>query len=157
MPKNSLDENIDYINQQIIRMLSADGRMAYSEIAKELKISNSLVHQRVKKLQDTGIISGFSIQLNAKKIGYETITYTGIATKEARFAYSIAEKLKEIPEVVECHFVSGKYALFLKIVAANNEEFRKVLYETIHNIEGVGSTDSFISFGSAFHKNISLL
>jgi Lrp/AsnC family transcriptional regulator for asnA, asnC and gidA len=157
MPKNSLDENIDYINQQIIRMLSADGRMAYSEIAKELKISNSLVHQRVKKLQDTGIISGFSIQLNAKKIGYETITYTGIATKEARFAYSIAEKLKEIPEVVECHFVSGKYALFLKIVAANNEEFRKVLYETIHNIEGVGSTDSFISFGSAFQKNISLL
>ena len=157
MPKNSLDENIDYINQQIIRMLSADGRMAYSEIAKELKISNSLVHQRVKKLQDTGIISGFSIQLNANKIGYETITYTGIATKEARFAYSIAEKLKEIPEVVECHFVSGKYALFLKIVAANNEEFRKVLYETIHNIEGVGSTDSFISFGSAFHKNISLL
>ena len=150
------NENIDYINQQIIKMLSADGRIAYSEIAKELKISNSLVHQRIKKLQDTGIISGFSVQLNAKQIGYETITYTGIATKEARFAYSIAEKLKEIPEVVECHFVSGKYALFLKIVATNNEEFRKVLYEKIHNIEGVGSTDSFISFGSAFQKNISL-
>lgn len=154
---NNRNENIDYINQQIIKMLSADGRIAYSEIAKELKISNSLVHQRVKKLQETGIISGFSVQLNAKQIGYETITYTGIATKEARFAYAIAEKLKEIPEVVECHFVSGKYALFLKIVAANNEEFRKVLYEQIHNIEGVGSTDSFISFGSAFQKNISLL
>ncbi|MFE3846658.1 Lrp/AsnC family transcriptional regulator [Flavobacterium sp. LB3P45] len=156
MPRNNRNENIDYINQQIIKMLSADGRIAYSEIAKELKISNSLVHQRIRKLQDSGIISGFSVQLNPKEIGYETITYTGIATKEARFAYSIAEKLKEIPEVVECHFVSGKYALFLKIVAANNEEFRKVLYEQIHNIEGVGSTDSFISFGSAFQKNISL-
>jgi Lrp/AsnC family transcriptional regulator for asnA, asnC and gidA len=157
MSKYRNNENIDYINQEIIKMLSIDGRMAYSEIAKELKISNSLVHQRIKKLQDTGIISGFSIQLNAKEIGYETITYTGVATKEARFAYSIAEHLKEIPEVVECHFVSGKYALFLKIVAVNNEEFRKVLYEKIHNIEGVGSTDSFISFGSAFQKNISLL
>lgn len=157
MTHNNRNENIDYINQQIIKMLSADGRIAYSEIAKELKISNSLVHQRVKKLQETGVISGFSVQLNAKQIGYETITYTGIATKEARFAYSIAEKLKEIPEVVECHFVSGKYALFLKIVAPNNEEFRKILYEKIHNIEGVGSTDSFISFGSAFQKNISLL
>lgn len=156
MIRNNRNENIDYINQQIIKMLSADGRIAYSEIAKELKISNSLVHQRIRKLQDSGIISGFSVQLNPKEIGYETITYTGIATKEARFAYSIAEKLKEIPEVVECHFVSGKYALFLKIVAANNEEFRKVLYEQIHNIEGVGSTDSFISFGSAFQKNISL-
>lgn len=156
MARTNRNENIDYINQQIIKMLSADGRIAYSEIAKELKISNSLVHQRIRKLQDSGIISGFSVQLNPKEIGYETITYTGIATKEARFAYAIAEKLKEIPEVVECHFVSGKYALFLKIVAANNEEFRKVLYEQIHNIEGVGSTDSFISFGSAFQKNISL-
>lgn len=157
MNKNSHNENIDFINQQIIAMLSNDGRIAYSEIAKELKISNSLVHQRVRKLQEAGIISGFSVMLNAKEIGYETITYTGVTTKEARFAYSIAEKLKEIPEVVECHFVSGKYALFLKIVAANNEEFRKVLYEKIHNIEGVGGTDSFISFGSAFQKNVTLL
>ena len=157
MIKSNRHETIDYINQQIINMLSADGRIAYSEIAKELKISNSLVHQRVRKLQEAGIISGFSVKLNAKEIGYETITYTGIATKEARFAYSIAEKLKEIPEVVECHFVSGKYALFLKIVAANNEEFRKVLYEQIHNIEGVGSTDSFISFGSAFERNYPLI
>ena len=51
MTNNNRNENIDYINQQIIKMLSADGRIAYSEIAKELKISNSLVHQRVKKLQ----------------------------------------------------------------------------------------------------------
>ncbi|PRZ25188.1 Lrp/AsnC family transcriptional regulator [Flavobacterium granuli] len=157
MNKKIYNENIDFINQQIIAMLSTDGRMAYSEIAKELKISNSLVHQRIRKLQEAGIISGFSVMLNAKEIGYETITYTGVTTKEARFAYSIAEKLKEIPEVVECHFVSGKYALFLKIVSANNEEFRKVLYEKIHNIEGVGGTDSFISFGSAFQKNITLL
>ena len=155
--KNKRHEIMDYLNQQIINMLSIDGRIAYSDIAKELKISNSLVHQRVRKLQEAGIISGFKVQLNAQEIGYETITYTGIATKEARFAYSIAEKLKEIPEVVECHFVSGKYALFVKIVAYNNEEFRKVLYEQIHNIEGVGSTDSFISFGSAFEKNVHLI
>ncbi|MES2544889.1 MAG: Lrp/AsnC ligand binding domain-containing protein [Bacteroidota bacterium] len=157
MNKKNQNENIDFINQQIIKILSADGRIAYSEIAKELKISNSLVHQRIKKMQETGIISGFSVVLSAKEIGYETITYTGITTKEAHFAYSIAEKLKEVPEVVECHFVSGKYALFLKIIAANNEEFRKILYEKIHIIEGVGGTDSFISFGSAFQKNITLL
>jgi Lrp/AsnC family transcriptional regulator for asnA, asnC and gidA len=53
MSKYRNNENIDYINQEIIKMLSLDGRMAYSEIAKELKISNSLVHQRIKKLQDT--------------------------------------------------------------------------------------------------------
>ncbi|AMA49994.1 MULTISPECIES: Lrp/AsnC family transcriptional regulator [Flavobacterium] len=152
-----LNKIIDYINKKIIQKLSLDGRFAYSELAKELNISNSLVHQRIKKMQEAGIIKGFSIKLDAKAMGYETITYTGIATKEARYSYSIAERLKEIPEVVECHFVSGKYALFLKIVATNNEEFRKILYEKIHIIEGVGSTDSFISFGSAFEKEIPIL
>ncbi|MFK6999737.1 Lrp/AsnC family transcriptional regulator [Flavobacterium oreochromis] len=152
-----LNKIIDYINKKIIQKLSLDGRFAYSELAKELNISNSLVHQRIKKMQEAGIIKGFSIKLDAKAMGYETITYTGIATKEARYSYSIAEKLKEIPEVVECHFVSGKYALFLKIVATNNEEFRKILYEKIHVIEGVGSTDSFISFGSAFEKEMPIL
>lgn len=128
--------------------------MPFSDLAKELNISNSLVHLRVRKMQESGIIIGFSVKLNAKQIGFETITYTGIVTKEARFSYSISEKLKEIPEVVECHWVSGKYALFIKIVAANNEELREVLYDQIHQIEGVGSTDSFFSFGSAFEKNI---
>jgi len=154
MATGKQNDLIDYINKKIINRLKIDGRFPFSEIAKELKISNSLVHQRVKKLQESGIIEGFSVKLNAKEIGYETVTYTGIATKEARFAYSIAEALKEIPEVIECHFVSGKYALFLKIVALNNEEFRKVLYDKIHYIEGVGSTDSFISFGSVIDKNI---
>ena len=148
------NENLDYLDQEIIKKLSENGRLPFSELAKELKISNSLVHLRIRKLQESGIITGFSVKLNAKEIGFETITYTGIATKEARYAYSISEQLKNIPEVVECHWVSGKYALFIKIVAANNEELRKVLYEQIHNIEGVGGTDSFISFGSAFEKNL---
>jgi Lrp/AsnC family transcriptional regulator for asnA, asnC and gidA len=148
------NENTDYLDREIIQMLIKNGRISFSDLAKELNISNSLVHLRVKKLQESGVITGFSVKLNPKEIGFETTTYTGIVTKEARFSYSIAEKLKEIPEVVECHWVSGKYALFIKIVAINNEELRKILYEQIHQIEGVGSTDSFFSFGSAFEKNL---
>ena len=137
---------IDYLDREIIKKLSENARMPFSDLAKELNISNSLVHLRVRKMQETGIISGFTVKLNTKEIGYETVTYTGIVTKEARFSYSIAEKLKEIPEVLECHWVSGTYALFIKIAAINNEELRKILYEQIHQIEGVGSTDSFFYF-----------
>lgn len=153
MSNSKKNENTDYLDREIIKKLSENARIPFSDLAKELNISNSLVHLRVRKLQEAGVITGFSVQLNPKELGFETITYTGIVTKEARYSYSIAEKLKEIPEVIECHWVSGKYALFIKIVAANNEELRKVLYEQVHQIEGVGSTDSFFSFGSAFEKN----
>ncbi|WP_428229865.1 Lrp/AsnC family transcriptional regulator [Flavobacterium sp.] len=148
------NENTDYLDREILQKLSKNGRIPFSDLAKELNISNSLVHLRVRKLQEAGIITGFSVKMNPKELGFETITYTGIVTKEAHFSYSIAEKLKEIPEVIECHWVSGKYALFIKIVAENNEELRKILYEQIHQIEGVGSTDSFFSFGSAFETNL---
>ncbi|UWY26942.1 Lrp/AsnC ligand binding domain-containing protein [Flavobacterium sp. TR2] len=154
MAKVKKNENTDYLDREIIQKLSENARIPFSDLAKELNISNSLVHLRVKKLQDAGVINSFSVKLNPKELGFETITYTGIVTKEAHFSYSIAEKLKEIPEVIECHWVSGKYALFIKIVAANNEELRKILYEQVHQIEGVGSTDSFFSFGSAFEKNL---
>lgn len=156
MKKIQESEHLDYINKQIIKRLGEDGRLPFSELAKELKISNSLVHQRVNKLVDAQIIQGYSVKLNARDLGYKTITYTGIVTKEARYSYSIAEKLKKFPEVLECHWVSGKYTLFVKIVAESNEELRTILYEKIHKIEGVGSTESFISFGVAFEKNISV-
>jgi Lrp/AsnC family transcriptional regulator, regulator for asnA, asnC and gidA len=152
--KQVINEHIDFTNQQIIKRLSEDGRIPFSELAKELKISNSLVHQRVKKLQEMGVINGYSVRINPKEIGLATTTYTGITTLEAKFAYTIAEELKKIPEVVECHWFSGKYALFIKIITANNEALRKVLYDQIHRIEGVGTTDSFISFGTAFEKSI---
>ncbi len=157
MAKFKRNDLLDYLNLEIIRKLTTDARMAFSELAKDLKISNSLVHQRVRKLQEANIIEGFSVKLNPIEMGYGTITYTGIVTKEAHYSYAIAEKLKEIPEVVECHLVSGKYALLIKIIADSNDGLRKILYEQIHTIEGVGSTDSYISFNCVFDKNMPVL
>ncbi|MBA3704815.1 MAG: Lrp/AsnC ligand binding domain-containing protein [Bacteroidetes bacterium] len=156
MKKSEQNEYLDHTNKQIIKRLCEDGRIAFSELAKELKISNSLVHQRVNKLREANIIQGFSVKLNPKDLGYKTISYTGIVTQDAKYSYAIAEKLKKVPEIVECYWVSGKYTLFVKIVAESNEELRTILYEKVHKIEGVGSTESFISFGTAFEKNFSI-
>lgn len=145
---------LDYLDREILRRLNLDARISFTILAKDLKVSNSLIHQRVRKLTESGLLVGYKLRLDAKKLGYDSITYTGIVTKEARFAYSVAEELGKIPEIVECHWVSGKYALFIKIVAKDNEDLRRILYEQIHRIEGVGSTDSFISFGLAFDKGL---
>jgi len=151
-----MEYQLDFLDREILSRLNADARLSFSLLAQELKVSNSLIHQRVRKLQESGLLVGYKLRLDAKKLGYDSITYTGIVTKEARYAYSVAEELKGIPEVVECHWVSGKYALFIKIVARDNEDLRRILYEQIHRIEGVGSTDSFISFGLAFDKSLPL-
>jgi Lrp/AsnC family transcriptional regulator for asnA, asnC and gidA len=147
-----LNNQLDYTDKAILGCLSDDSRRSYVEIANELKISNSLVHQRIRKMKTSGLIKKAGLQINEKVLGYHACSFTGIVLREAHYAQKVVDELEKIPEVVECDFVSGKYAVFIKIYAANNEHMREVLYEKIHCIEGVSGTDTFISFGSQFRR-----
>ncbi|NQY29572.1 MAG: Lrp/AsnC ligand binding domain-containing protein [Flavobacteriaceae bacterium] len=145
---------LDYTDKQILLALKADARKAFSKIADDLKISNSLVHQRIKKMKEDGVIIKADLILDEKKIGYSTKSYVGIRLKEARFADKVVEKLKDIVEVTECNYVSGKYAIFVLVYAKDNDHLRSVLYDHIHEIEGVGGTDSFICFSTNFDRSV---
>ncbi|AUC85147.1 AsnC family transcriptional regulator [Polaribacter sp. ALD11] len=149
-----MENQIDYIDKQILIQLQTDGRKAFSQIAEELKISNSLVHQRIKKLTDAEIIKNAEFLLDEKKLGYKTKSYTGIRLREARFAKSVMEELIKINEIVECNYVSGNYAIFILIFAKDNEHLREVLYEQVHLINGVSGTDTFICFDTGFKRNL---
>ncbi len=148
---------LDYIDQQIISALKADARRAYSKIAEDLKISNSLVHQRIKKMKDDGVIKKADLILDEKKIGYSTKSYVGIRLKEARHSAQVVGFLEKIPEIKECNYVSGKYALFALIYAKDNDHLRKILYNQIHEIDGVAGTDSFICFTTNFNRSIPVI
>lgn len=147
---------IDYTDKRILQELMFDARIPFMDLAKKLKVSNSLVHQRVKKLKDRGIIQGSGIKIDPSKLGYLSCAYTGIVLKEAKFCEEVANALEKVPEVVECHYVSGKYALFVKLFALDNDHMRIVLYEKLHQINGVSSTDTFMSFKTYFDREIGI-
>lgn len=148
---------LDYVDKQILLALKADARKAFSKIADDLKISNSLVHQRIKKMKDEGVIRKADLLLDERKIGYNTKSYVGIRLKEARFASKVVEKLQDIVEVTECNYVSGKYAIFVLVFAKDNDHLRSILYNQIHEIEGVGGTDSFICFTTNFDRSVPVI
>lgn len=148
---------LDYINQQIVLALKADARKSYSKIAEELKISNSLVHQRIRKMKEEGVIQKADLILDEKKIGYSTKAYVGIRLKEARFASEVVEALNSVLEITECNYVSGKYAIFILIYAKDNDHLRAILYNKVHQIEGVAGTDSFICFSTNFDRSVPII
>jgi len=148
--------HFDYIDQQILLQIRQDARKPFSQIADELKISNSLVHQRIRKLKQRGVIQQAEFVVNEKHIGFKTKSYVGVTLREARYAESVVEGLKKIPEIQECNFVSGNYAIFILIFAYDNQHLRKILYEQVHHIDGVASTDSFICFDTNFKRPVSL-
>ncbi|MGB0778215.1 MAG: Lrp/AsnC ligand binding domain-containing protein [Flavobacteriaceae bacterium] len=145
---------IDFIDSEILKILQQDARHPYSMIAEKLNISNSLVHQRISKMNQAGIIKNSTLAINPGGLGYSTKSYTGIRLKEARYAESVMLELKKIKEITECNYVSGNYAIFILIFARDNEHLRRILYQNIHLIDGVAGTDTFISFETCFERTI---
>jgi Lrp/AsnC family transcriptional regulator for asnA, asnC and gidA len=99
--------NLDQYDILIIKELEKDGRMAYSTIAANLKISNTMVHQRVNRLMEQGILLGIKPVINEKKVGYDWGSFTGITLNKDQDSTRIIEELKKIPEITECYYISG--------------------------------------------------
>jgi Lrp/AsnC family transcriptional regulator for asnA, asnC and gidA len=147
---------LDEFDINIIKELEKDGRMAYSAIAANLKISNTMVHQRINRLIEQGILTGIKPVINEKKVGYDWGSFTGITLNKDQDSDRIIEELKNIPEITECYYITGSFTLYIKIIARDHEHMRKVLYEKIDTIPGIAKTDSIIELGCAFKRNVSL-
>lgn len=149
-------QNLDDYDIKILKHLETDGRMAFSAIAAELGISNTMVHQRVNRMTEQGILVGIKPVLNEKKMGYDWGAFTGVTLEKDHDSQRIIEALKNIPEVMECYYITGSYTLYLRIIAKNHEHIREVLYDKIDNIPGIAKTDSIIELGCAFRRNVGL-
>ncbi len=143
----------DEFDIKIIEQLEQDGRKAYSLIAQDLGISNTMVHQRIHKLMDSGIIKSIGPILDEKKLGYDWASFTGLTLDKDHDSVRIIQALQAIPEVTECYYITGAFTLFIRIVAKNHEHMRRILYDQIDNIPGISKTDSIMELGCAFRRN----
>lgn len=146
--KNGLDD----IDRKILNELSRDAEKPYSQIAKSLDVSNTMIHQRIARMKQLGVIQQTEIKLNEKHLGFGSSAFTGIILKEVSNTAKVMEALEKIPEVVECYFVSGTYNLFVKIIAKNNDHLMHVLYEKIDSIKGIVRTETLINFRTVIKR-----
>ena len=151
-----LQNQLDATDIRILKELTVDARISFVQLAKNLNVSNTLVHQRVKRLKAIGILKGATYQLDAWQLGFQTSSYTQIMLESAKQHRKVEAQLINIPEIVECVNISGRYALLVKIFARNNRHLRDVIYEKIHAIEGVEGTNSTFSFETAFVRSVPL-
>lgn len=153
MKKNKLDP----FDLRIINELTVDARIPLIQLSKKLKVSNTLIHQRIKKLKEEGILMTASYQLDPWKLGYQTSAYTQIMLTDSKQHREVEKELEKIPEIVECVNISGRYAVLVRIFAKNNRHLRDIIYDKILVIEGVEGTNTTISFETAFSRNVPLV
>ena len=148
---------IDRLDKKILQLISQDARIPFLEVARECNVSGAAIHQRIQKLRNIGVIKGSEFVVDTYKIGYQTCAYIGITLNNVKVFASVVEELKKIPEVVECHYTTGKYAMFIKIYAKDNKHLLHIILEKISAIQGAVHTETFqISLDEIFHRQLSV-
>lgn len=147
-------KKFDQTDHSILQMLVADGRIKFLDIARKLKLAGGTIHARLAKYKKSGLVEGFEVKLNLKELGYDIQSFVGITLTKPTEYPSVVKKLKEIPEVLEIHYTTGDFSLFLKIVAVNIDHFHELLHYTIQQIEGVESTKTTISLEIPLKRNL---
>jgi Lrp/AsnC family transcriptional regulator for asnA, asnC and gidA len=145
---------IDGIDKEILRALMEDARTPILEIARKVGISGAAIHQRLRKLEKSGLISGSKFIINPKALGYTTMAFVGIYLDKAMNNPEAVKQLQKIPEVLECHYTTGNWSIFIKILCRDNEHLMHLLNKEIQSIPGVSRTETFVSLQQQIDRQI---
>lgn len=145
---------IDHIDQKILSFLVKNARMPFLEIARECGVSGAAIHQRVKKMENLGVITGSRLLVKPHAIGLSVCAFVGVQLSQANQYSAVVDALKSISEVVECHFVTGRHSLLLKIYCRNHDHLMEVLINTIQNIPSVLQTETLVSLDQAIERQV---
>ncbi len=155
--QNSELSRLDQLDHQILAKLIEDGKMPYTDIAKQLFVSSGTIHVRMKKMEDLGIVKGSSITLDYHKLGYDVTAFLGIYLDNSSLYEAVIEHLEKIPELVSANYTTGAYSILCKIVCKDTNHLRHVLQDKIQKIPGIQRTETFISLDERISRPVNFL
>ncbi len=145
--------NLDSLDEQILQMIASNARIPFLEVARACRVSGAAIHQRIQKLVKLGVLKGSQYILDPEKIGYDTCAYMGLFLKDPSDFDRVVAALEQIPEVVECHYTTGDYDMFIKIYARNNNHMLSIIHDKLQPL-GLQRTETIISFHEAFSRQM---
>ena len=149
----STSYHLDPLDKEIIYMLMDNAKSSLAFISKQVGISTTAVHQRIKKLEHAGIIENSISFLNPRKIGYKVVSYIGMFLDQPSHYNDVIKSLKEVNEVVEAHYTTGNYTIFLKVLCKDNDHLMEILNK-LQKMKGVTRTETFISLEQGIYRQL---
>lgn len=153
--KNALNTeyHLDNTDKEIIYMLMDNAKTSLAHISRNVGISTTAVHQRIKKLEQAGVIENSVSFLNPRKIGYKVVSYIGVFLEQPSHYHDAVKALREINEVVEAHYTTGNYTIFLKVLCKDNDHLMEILNK-LQKLKGVIRTETFISLEQSINRQL---
>lgn len=148
--------NLDSLDKKILKLIAEDARIPFLEVARACNVSGAAIHQRIQKLTNIGVLKGSQFVIDPEKIGYETCAYVGLNLKHPENFDEAVAALRKIPEVVECHYTTGGYDLFIKIYAINNHHLLNIIHDKLQPL-GLSRSETVISFNAVIDRPLPIL
>ncbi len=149
-------QKLDKLDKWILRLIAEDARIPFLEVARACNVSGAAIHQRIQKLTKIGVLKGSQFIIDPEKIGYETCAYIGLNLRNPGNFDKVVTELKKIPEVVECHYTTGDFDLFIKIYAINNHHLLNIIHDKLQPL-GLSRSETIISFNSAIDRQLPIM
>lgn len=147
---------VDEIDKVILNCLAEDARMPLKEIGLACKLSATAVHQRIHKMENSGIIKGAKLLIDPELLGFQTMSYVGIFLEKAGLYKDVKQQLEKLPEVVECSYTTGDYSMLIKVYCRDNRHLMTLLSEQIQTMPGVSRTDTLICLDHSFERPLQI-
>ncbi len=145
--------NLDELDKKMLNLIAADARIPFLEIARKCNVSGAAIHQRMQKLQQMGIIKGSQYVFEPEKVGNGTCAFVGILLRDPSDSDRVLAGLMKIPEIVECHYTTGNYDMFVKIYAHDNAHLLSIIHDKLQPI-GIQRSETMISFHEPIHRQM---
>jgi Lrp/AsnC family transcriptional regulator, leucine-responsive regulatory protein len=143
MKSNSEAVEPDAIDLQIIEILQEQGRIALVKLGEHVGLSAPSAIERVKKLEDGGIITGYHASVNARLLGKDVAAFIGVSISDPRTISQFEQTVEQLDDVLECHHVTGAHTLLLKIKTRNTASLEELI-KTVRMINGVSHTETMV-------------
>ncbi|NKZ98980.1 winged helix-turn-helix transcriptional regulator [Rhodococcus hoagii] len=147
---------LDRIDRALLAALQNNARLTVAELADRVSLTTSPCWRRVKLLEENGYITGYQAMLSSKSLGFGVTAFVSIMmdshTKPMALAFE--QRLMEIPEIVACHNISGRYDFLLEIVARDLEAFGEFAREVLQRLPGVKEIYSSFSYKAVKERRV---
>ena len=148
--------DIDSTDLRILSLLIENAALPYTEIGKRVFVSGGTVHVRMKKMEQLGIVKGSQLLIDPAKLGRDISAFLGVYLDKSSLYEQVAQELERIPEVVNIHYTTGIYSIFIKIVCRDTGHLREILHDKIQKVSGIQRTETFISLEERINRSIPL-
>ncbi len=139
---------MDEIDEKIIHLLKQNSRMTSSEISKHAHLSIPAVAERIRKLEERGVIERFTVKLNREELGLTLVAFVFVVLDKTEHISGFKEAIARSEHVLECHHVAGEYDYLLKVAVAGTKGLEALITNTVKGIAGVVKTSTIVTLST---------